>query len=119
MPRQDPPKEHQFKPGQSGNPKGRPPKRPLTEIAEQFLDKNTLGGEAIPDGMTVAEAVVMGWFRKAIQGDPQARRDLLDRLEGAITPKGEPELEGDPGSAAVSNYVTNLRHAYGKQKPES
>jgi hypothetical protein len=38
MPRPEPPKEHRWKKGQSGNPKGRPPKKSFQELVEKALD---------------------------------------------------------------------------------
>jgi hypothetical protein len=73
VPRNDPPKEHQFKPGQSGNPKGYSRKRRITDalldlIAEHKADK------------TLANV----WLTAALKGNFPFFRELLDRTEGPV-----------------------------------
>lgn len=65
-----------FKPGQSGNPNGRPRKLPQ-------LDKllaEVLGDEK--DGKTAAERVLIALQKKAEKGDVRAAEVLLDRGYG-------------------------------------
>lgn len=81
----------QFKPGQSGNPGGRPRKLPLTDRAAVVAEQTTFGGKPLPPGVTVADMVVLGWYKAAMKGDAAARRDLLERLEGKVTLKLEVE----------------------------
>jgi len=59
----------QFKPGQSGNPAGRP---------AGSRNKATLALEALIDGQ--GEAVVQAMVKAAIDGDTAAGRAILDRL---------------------------------------
>src|SRR5215469_11401895 len=61
---------YQWKPGQSGNPTGRP-KRLLSDRASQRLEDGEL------------EDVVEAWLSQAKSGDMTAIRELLNRLEGA------------------------------------
>jgi hypothetical protein len=68
-----PPKEHQFKPGQSGNPNGYSRSRRITDalldlIAEHKADR------------TLANV----WLKAALQGDYRFFRELLDRTEGPV-----------------------------------
>ena len=65
-----------FKKGQSGNPKGRPPKLPQLD---KLLD-SVLGEEK--DGMTAAEAILKALRLKAANGDVRAAEVLLDRAYG-------------------------------------
>jgi hypothetical protein len=71
-----PPEHSKFKKGQSGNPKGRPPKLPQLD---KLLD-NVLGEEK--DGMTAAEAILKALRLKAAKGDVRAAEVLLDRAYG-------------------------------------
>jgi len=65
-----------FRPGQSGNAKGRPPKEfSITSLAKAAL-------EADP---TLVERIVLKWLEQAEQGKTEARRDLQDRLEGKVS----------------------------------
>ena len=72
----NPPKEHQFKKGQSGNPKGRPKKIP--EIDKLLAD--VLSEEK--DGIEAAKAILMALRAKATKGDVRAAEVLLDRAYG-------------------------------------
>lgn len=73
-----PPAEHQFKPGQSGNPRGRPKKRPREYSESQFLrdflhisDLTVLVdvGRGKKKEFTYAQASVLRMFTKAVNGD--------------------------------------------------
>jgi len=66
----------EFKPGQSGNPNGRPKKPP--ELNKLLAD--VLGEEK--DGITAAEAILKALRMKAAKGDIRAAEVLLDRAYG-------------------------------------
>jgi len=84
MPKED----TQWKPGQSGNPKGKPKgslslvtilKRKLQEIDPEW-DKET------------AEVLIEQYIKDALEkGDGQAIRDMMDRTDGKPTNKHEVE----------------------------
>lgn len=68
-----PSEDTQWKPGQSGNPNGRPKKKPFKDallklIAEQGLDM-------------AANALL----QKALEGDVPALKELADRIDGKVT----------------------------------
>lgn len=64
----------QFKPGQSGNPGGRPKKKPLTEAYERILLRP---GEA--------DRVAKAMHESACCGDVRAAIEMADRVEGKVT----------------------------------
>ena len=65
-----------FPKGVSGNPGGRPKKEfSLSAIAKAAI-------EADPK---IAERIVKRWLDQVLAGKTEARRDLLDRLEGKVT----------------------------------
>lgn len=71
-------KPYCFKPGQSGNPSGRPKKKPITEA---YL-------EALQDPETckqIAQAAIL----HALKGDGQILREVTDRVEGRVSDKVE------------------------------
>ena len=75
-----PPKHTQFQPGQSGNPKGRPPdsrnlKRVLREIATETTEV-IVNGERVT--MSVQEALMRGLVMKALKGDRFAMRLFVE-----------------------------------------
>lgn len=67
---------HKFKKGQSGNPKGRPPKLPeLDKLLAQVLGEEK-------DGITAAGVILKAIRAKAAKGDVRAAELLLDRAYG-------------------------------------
>ncbi len=94
----DPPKEHQFKPGQSGNPRGKPKgsrdiKTILTELLQtEVAEENPLTGE-----MTILQAGELMYTqlvaKAAKDGDLQAIDKVMDRLEGKAVAKTEDVTE--------------------------
>jgi hypothetical protein len=71
-------KAHQYKPGQSGNRKGRPPVKGL------LLALKAAVAETLKDGRTIEQAVADELIRQALKGRRrlQAIAELFDRLEG-------------------------------------
>lgn len=78
-------KRTRFKPGQSGNPQGRPLKLPEIDV----LLAKVLGDEK--DGVTRAERILLALAKKAISGDVRAAEVLLNRGWGM--PKQKTEVE--------------------------
>lgn len=75
-----------FKPGQSGNPNGRPPrdwswKELLEQAAEEEIEmKNKLG--AVTGKMKLKEVVTKKLWSMAAKGDIQAVKEIFDRMDG-------------------------------------
>lgn len=76
-----PPKEHQFEPGQSGNPKGRPKGSKNEEtILNNLLNRRIEIREAGRSRkISVLEAVLLKFAEEALRGNPRAATFLLDR----------------------------------------
>lgn len=95
-----PPKETQFKPNQSGNPKGRPRRSPTTRaIVEKVLEEriDIREGERVVR-MTNRHALARTAVRRALNGDPKLLRALSHVLRI--------EAEGDQGEADAPNVVS-------------
>jgi hypothetical protein len=78
-----PPRHTQFKPGKSGNPKGRP-KHSMTfaDLLQEQLSKNvtvTVGNEVRK--MPLLEAIAIKHASKAASGDPKSTQIVLRALE--------------------------------------
>jgi Family of unknown function (DUF5681) len=73
-------KDTRFRPGQSGNPGGRPKSRRLSDMLVDALEEDG------PDGRSNAQAVVDRWLDLVLHGEPSAAiaalRELLTRIEG-------------------------------------
>jgi hypothetical protein len=68
-----------WKPGQSGNPGGRPKTAPLSQACRELL------AAPVPDDAkrrTYAEAIAESLAEKALEGDIRAAQELGDRAEG-------------------------------------
>jgi hypothetical protein len=68
---------YKFKPGQSGNPSGRPKKKPITEMYERILSKPE-NIQALEDA--VNKALSRGQMAMVLQ-----LREMTDRIEGKVT----------------------------------
>jgi hypothetical protein len=68
-----------WKPGQSGNPGGRPRTVRLSEAYRAKLASPVPGD---PLGRTVAEAIADKLAQQALKGDIRAAEELADRVEG-------------------------------------
>lgn len=106
-----PPKGRQFKPGQSGNPGGRPRGRPsfdellLEETARIVRFK---AGDKIVH-MDRDRALVRKLVDLALQGDLRALRLVAERLreaQAAHAAKGEPEAPLTDGEIAVLEMMS-------------
>ena len=103
-----PPKEHRFKKGRSGNPSGRPKKKPsdpggnsLREVLKRAGEQTvTINGE----NMTLFEVEVRALQHKAAKGDVAASRHLAKlraeagMLKGPVSGSGVLVLPAAPAS---------------------
>ncbi len=77
--RKEPPVHTRWKPGQSGNPKGRPKSLTLSEAYRRELAKVD---PADPAKRTFAEVLAEQMIIKAKRGDVAALKEIADRVEG-------------------------------------
>lgn len=89
-----------WKPGQSGNPKGRPPGQSVTSRLKAALESGTdLDGRPIEDG-TLADMLARTIIRHALAGDLGFIRVLLERVEGRVADRVEPAEDESQETAA-------------------
>jgi len=88
---------HLWKPGQSGNPKGRPKKRTLSEELRDFIDQEMRDAEGNGKGITHRQALARVIVKQALSGKFPFVKEIFDRLEGKVAdrteitgPSGEP-----------------------------
>jgi hypothetical protein len=85
---------HQFKPGESGNPGGRPKKRPITDYIIEQLEKPipaamkeklpSLFTDVCGEDATFGQMLAFKLVTKAAKGDMKAMNAVLDRAEGKV-----------------------------------
>jgi Family of unknown function (DUF5681) len=81
-----PPPQHRFRPGHSGNPKGRPKgSKNTTTLAQELLDRKIsvrTNGDA-PRRIKVVEAILTRYTEAALKGDTKAAAFLFQRYDMA------------------------------------
>ena len=101
VPPKSAPHSGQWKKGQSGNPKGRPPGRPSRASQERVIaqmDPNG-NGQAVLDQMNFALA------KEVLRGNMAAYKEWFDRYEGKVpTPIGGTDELG-PIQAIVTGVI--------------
>lgn len=91
-------------PGQSGNPSGRPRKRPISdryaEIVETILPDVVRNAVGLPNGATYGDAIALSQARQATKGKPEAAREVREAIEGK-TSQRDHEADGQPQITAI------------------
>jgi Family of unknown function (DUF5681) len=82
---------YKWKPGQSGNPGGRPKKKPLTDELEKMLA--TVSHDKA--GKTYATRLVEAAVRRAIRKSDYALKEIWERTEGKV-PQAVTGANGGP-----------------------
>lgn len=100
-----------FKPGQTGNPNGRPPGVPNTATRlQRFLNLVQKGKNPVTkedEEFTVAELMDLQQIAKAMKGDTAAWEKLINRLEGMPKQPNE-HTGGDGGPIEFEQTVINI-----------
>jgi hypothetical protein len=97
-----------FKPGQSGNPSGRPKTKPITDALFQILH------EKVPEdkeGRTYLRLMVRAIAREAVKGKTQAFSEIVDRVEGKAPQTMSLTGEGGEGPVAFLDLTPEQNDA--------
>ena len=78
-----PNRETRFKPGQSGNPGGRPKGTSLTKLISGVLEKEEFQGVSLKGGK-VADELALVIVKKAIEGDFRFVELVMNRIDGKV-----------------------------------
>ena len=106
-----------FKPGQSGNPGGRPKKTPYTAAHRLIAEMVGVADLNILPTDTIAECVAKIMAREALKGKVNAAKEIADRTDG--TPRQTVEIRQDGSAVQVEarlsagDLVDALRKIYG------
>lgn len=87
--------KHKFKPGQSGNPGGRPKGQSLSALLRELLD------EVQKNGKTLGESVSRALIAAAKRGNVKAFNAIADRVDGKVPNK----IEGADGGPVKVEVV--------------
>ena len=94
-------KEHRWKPGQSGNPKGRKPGIDFKALLIKVLEMPAPGQDGKPSKEIVAERLAALMVKYASKGDARFFQMLLDRAFGKVADK----IEGGDVPIQCVTYV--------------
>jgi hypothetical protein len=120
-----PPKHSQFKPGQSGNPKGRPKgtKNLATDLEEELKEIILVTEGGKQRETTKQRAMVKSLFAKALKGDVRAIGVLLKQiadLEQSASTRTEPGTLSEDDNAILNDFraqlLEELKHSSKKEK---
>lgn len=111
-----PPQHSRFKPGQSGNPKGRPKrsKNVKTVMAEELDKRVTVKRGHRHEKITKREAIVSRLLSDAMQGKPAAVREVMSQVSTIEGDTGqEPETFSDGVDWAIIKSFLKTKPADG------
>ena len=107
----NPPDHARFKPGHSGNPRGRPKgKIPLAQLLDKHLNaKVTVTSGGRQRQITRREALIMGLVGDALKGKERVRKELLNLMFLAEA-QAATASSGAPNSADDEAVIQSLLH---------
>ena len=99
-----PPKQTRFKKGRSGNPRGRPRKKPdlYSELTKVLRENVTVTIDGQPEKVTVQQALLLRLRDQALRGEPWAGK-LLQKVVAAL-PESESESRSVDLRGAAAAY---------------
>lgn len=111
-----PPKKHQFKPGESGNPKGRPKgvKNLATDLEEELGEKLLVIEAGKQQAVTKQRAMLKALVAKALKGDVRAASTLLNLIP-SVEQAQKMAVESTSLSAADQAVLDAFRQKLAKE----
>jgi hypothetical protein len=105
-----PPRAHQFKPGQSGNPKGRPKgrKNEATMLDELLFKKIPVRDGGRQRRMTVVEAIHRRIAEDSLKGNIKAAAFLFSRLSALSSNSPQQDELNDDDQAVLRAYAQDV-----------
>lgn len=115
-----PPAHTQFKPGESGNPKGRPKGQHnlATDLEEELSEKIQINENGQTSVITKQRAMIKALLAKALKGDTRAASTLIQMaagLEEARSARKDTVTLDEEDKEILSGFLT--RHENAPEKP--
>ena len=113
----DPPKDHQFKPGQSGNPGGVAAGK---RISTWLVELGQMSKLPDPDTLPINGRIALARIQAAMTDRGERSTEIiLDRTEGKLKPEEKPEEEKDNSITIVSYPAEpDMMEAWEKRQKE-
>jgi hypothetical protein len=113
-----PPRDHQFRPGQSGNRKGRPKgvKNTVTLLREILDRKIEMRSGGILRRVSVREAMLTRFTESALKGDTKSGAFLLQRYDMPETAEEHPPNGATPEEQEIIDAYLNAYLKNGGKK---
>jgi hypothetical protein len=83
---------YQFKPGHSGNPGGRPRRKPLTDMLIRFLEQIDPKDK---QKRQFAQKLIREWYDRAMKKSDLLLIEILSRIEGKLAPETDQERKSE------------------------
>ncbi len=98
-----------WKPGQSGNPGGRPKRRPISDsyqaLADVAIPAKIARKLRLPKGSTWRDTIAYAILQQAANGNVRAAAEVREAIEGKATQRIELSGEGAEAFAQADNRV--------------
>lgn len=102
---------HRFKPGESGNPLGRPP---TVKLSEAYRERLAQVDPEDPQGRTFAQIIADMKISQAVAGDHEAAEVIADRTEGR--PKQTTDVNATVSATVTDAEITDEEIRKRRQK---
>jgi len=99
-----PPKAHQFKPGQSGNPRGRPrgTRNLSTDLVDLLSRRVSIRENGKERRISCQEAILLSLYNKALHGDVRAATSIINMLMRVAPSKS---ATSEPNNISAADYL--------------
>lgn len=106
-----PPPQHQFRPGQSGNPRGRPrgAKNESTILRETMTRKIANRSEGGRRKISVLEGIILRIADSSLKGDIKSATFLLNRYAAMVSGDLQPEDLGGEDREVLRAFARRLK----------
>ncbi len=114
-----PPRAYQYKPGQSGNPKGRPKGTQNTDtVIREILDRKVdvrVGGTLRK--ISVRQAILTRFAEDALKGNPKSAAFLFNRYDAGASDEKDNDVISQDDQAIIDAFAQRLLQTDRKEKP--